>query len=221
MNRRIPLLIFGVVGTAILMSLGFWQLQRMTWKTEILTEIDRRLAEAPVSVPTNPDPVGDKYLQVEVTGLVEQTELHVLTFGDNTPGFRVITAMVLEDGRRILVDRGFVPETQKDAPRVGGVTRAVGSLVWPQETDKYVPDPNLEKNIWFARNVPLMATALNTQEVMLAVSRSSNNEGITPQIASVNISNRHLEYVMTWFSLAVIWIGMTGYALSRIKRKTT
>ena len=221
MNRRITLLIFGLVGTAILMSLGFWQLQRMTWKAGILAEIDTRLAEPPVALPANPDPVADKYLQVEVTGRIVDGELHVLTFGDGGPGFRVIAPMVLEDGRRILVDRGFLQETEKDVERAGGDTTAVGSLVWPQETDKYVPDPNREKNIWFARNVNLMADALETEQVMLAISRSTNNAGITPQRVSVNISNRHLEYVMTWFSLAAIWIGMTGYALWRIKPKTS
>ena len=222
MNRRMIFpLVFGLVGTAILMSLGFWQLQRMTWKVGILAEIDTRLAEAPVDLPALLDPVADKYLQIEASGQIAKRELHVLTFGDGTPGFRVIAPMVLEDGRRILVDRGFLPETQKDVARAGGDITAIGALVWPQETDKYVPDPNLEKNIWFARDVPLMAKTLETEEVMLAISSSTNNEGITPQRVSINISNRHLEYVMTWFSLAVIWIGMTGYALWRIKRKTS
>ena len=222
MNKRMIFpLVFGLVGTAILMSLGFWQLQRMNWKAGILADIDARLAQAPVVLPAAPDQIGDKYLQVEVSGQIEGTELHVLTFGEGTPGFRVIAPMVMDDGRRILVDRGFLPEIEKDAPRVGGDVTAVGALVWPQETDKYVPDPNYEKNIWFARDVPLMATSLETEQVMLAISRSTNNEGIIPQRVSVNISNRHLEYVMTWFSLAVIWIGMTGYALWRIKRKTS
>ena len=221
MNRRISLLIFGFVGTAILMSLGFWQLQRMTWKAGILAEIDARLAEPPVALPIAPDPVADKYLQVEVTGMIEEGELHVLTFGEGGPGFRVIAPMALEGGYRILVDRGFLRESEKDVVRTGGDITAIGSLVWPQETDKYVPDPNIEKNIWFARDVNLMAEALGTDQVMLAISRSSNNDGITPQRVSVNISNRHLEYVMTWFSLAAIWIGMTGYALWRIKPKTS
>ena len=221
MNRRISILTFGIVGTAILMSLGFWQLQRMTWKAGILSEIDARLAEAPVALPEEPSPVSDKYLQVEVKGTINEGELHVLTFGDGGPGFRVIAPMVLDDGRRILVDRGFLSETEKDKSRAGGELTAVGSLVWPQETDKYVPDPNLVKNIWFARDVSLMAEALQTNQVMLAISRSSNNDGITPQRVSINISNRHLEYVMTWFSLAAIWIGMTGYALWRIKPKTS
>ncbi|MGE4612093.1 MAG: SURF1 family protein [Paracoccaceae bacterium] len=221
MNRSMIFpLVFGLVGTVIFLSLGVWQLQRLTWKTAILTEIDMRLAEEPVALPVDLDSVIDKYLQVEVSGVIEPRELHVLTFGDGTPGFRVISTMVLLDGRRILVDRGFLPEIRKTDPRMGGEATALGSLVWPQETDKYVPAPNLEKNIWFARDVPLMAKTLNTEEIMLAISRNSHDEGITPQRVSVNISNRHLEYVMTWFSLAVIWVGMTGYALRRIKHKT-
>lgn len=221
MNKRIPLLIFGLVGSSILISLGIWQYQRMTWKTGILAEIDARLAQTPVALPISLDQVADKYLQVRVTGTVAEGELHVLTFGDGGPGFRVIAPMVLKDGRRILLDRGFVLETEKNVARAGGEVTAIGSLVWPQETDNFVPDPNLKKNIWFARDVDLMADALDTDKVMVAVSRSTNNDGIAPQLASVNITNRHLGYVMTWFSLAVIWIGMTGYALSRIKPKVS
>ncbi len=220
MNRRMIFpIVFGVVGTALFLSLGFWQLQRMNWKAGILADIDERLAAAPIELPATPDPVIDKYLQVEATGEIVDRELHVLTFGENTPGFRVIAPMVLDNGRRILVDRGFIGETEKNAPRSGGAVSAIGSLVWPQETDKYVPDPNLDENIWFARNVPLMAKALDTEEVMLDIGSSNLDEGITPQRVSINISNRHLEYVMTWFSFAVIWVGMTGYALWRIKRK--
>jgi len=220
MNRRMIFpIVFGVVGTALFLSLGFWQLQRMNWKAGILADIDERLAAAPIELPATPDPVVDKYLQVEATGEIVDRELHVLTFGENTPGFRVIAPMVLDDGRRILVDRGFIGETEKNAARLGGAVTAIGSLVWPQETDKYVPDPNLDENIWFARNVPLMAKALDTEEVMLDIGSSNLDEGITPQRVSINISNRHLEYVMTWFSFAVIWVGMTGYALWRIKRK--
>jgi len=221
MNKRIPLLIFGLVGTSILISLGIWQYQRMTWKTSILAEIDARFAQTPVALPILPDPVADKYLQVTVSGTIVEGELHVLTFGDAGPGFRVIAPMVLEDGRRVLLDRGYIMETQKNAARSGGRVTAIGSLVWPQETDSFVPDPNLEKNIWFARDVDLMAETLDTDLVMIAVSSSTNDDGIQPQLVSVNITNRHLGYVMTWFSLAVIWIGMTGYALSRIKPKVS
>lgn len=217
MNRRMIVpLVFGIVGIATFLWLGTWQLQRMTWKADILEQIDTRLAAVPVTLPATPDPVADKYLQVEVSGTLLGDELHVLTFGNGGPGFRIIMVMELDNGRRILVDRGYLPEVAKNSPRAGGAVTAIGALIWPQETDKYVPEPNLEKNIWFARDVELMANTLDTEEVMVAIKQSTLNEGVTPQLPSVNISNRHLEYVMTWYSFAAIWFGMTGYLLWRI-----
>lgn len=221
MNRRMILpLIAGVLGTAILLWLGTWQLQRMTWKQGVLGAIDARLAMPAVAIPADPDPVADKYLQVNLSGMLEPRELHVLGFGNGGPGFRVIAAMVLNDGRRILVDRGFILETAKNALRGGGAVIATGSMIWPQETDKYIAPPDRAKNIWFARNVPLMAKELGTLPLMVALHQSNNTQGITPQIPSINIANRHLEYVLTWYGLAIIWFGMTGYLLWRIKRET-
>jgi len=219
-RRMIFPLVFGIVGTAILLSLGTWQVFRLQWKTQILHEIATRLASDPVALPENSDPVGDKYLRVMADGVIGAEELHVLAYGNGGPGFKVIAPMALDNGRRVLLDRGFMPETAKNTARTGGVANVVGVLVWPQETDGFVPAPNLDKNIWFARDVELMAKALNTEPVMISVTDSTLTEGITPQAVSVNIANRHLEYVLTWYSMAIIWIGMTVYFLWRIKHGT-
>ena len=79
----------------------------------------------------------------------------------------MIVPLRLADGRRILLDRGFVPIGEKDAPRRLGPIAVEGSLAWPQETDRYTSPPDREKNIWFARDVPLMAEALGTAPVLL------------------------------------------------------
>lgn len=221
MNRRMMgAAVFGIFGTAVFLVLGTWQLQRLEWKTALLEGIETRLAMAPVAIPQNPDPVADKYLQVEISGVIAGEELHVLTFGESGPGFRVISAMTLDDGRRILVDRGYVRESAKNAPRSGGEVQATGSLIWPQETDKYIPAPEVETNTWFARDVPLMARTLNTEQIMVDILDSSLNEGVAPQTVSINIHNRHLEYVLTWYGFAAIWFGMTAYLIWRIKQKT-
>ena len=221
MIRRMAIpLFFGLTGAAILFALGTWQLSRWQWKTDLLAGIASRLEQPAVALPANPDPVADKYLQVTASGVIEPTELHVLTSGDLGPGFKVISPMVLEDGRRILIDRGYIGETEKNTPRKGGPATVTGALVWPDETDSFVPAPNLERNIWFARDVELMADTLKTEPVMISVTATDNTGGILPQPVSINISNRHMEYVLTWYSMAIIWIGMTGYAVWRIKRQT-
>jgi surfeit locus 1 family protein len=220
-RRMIAPLLFGIVGVAILVSLGVWQVQRLAWKTAILDEISTRLAAEAVPVPPDPSPTVDAYRKVEAEGEIGPGELHVYT--SNPPqgvGYRVIVPLKLADGRSILLDRGFVPIAAKDAPRHLGPIRVEGALVWPQETDSFTDAPDRETNIWFARDVPLMAEALGTVPVMLVTATSNDPAAPTPMPVSVNISNDHLQYAVTWFLLAVVWAGMTAYLLWRIKRRT-
>ncbi len=219
-RRMIAPLVFGIVGVAILVSLGVWQVHRLAWKTAILDQIAARLAADPVPVPAVPTPAADAYLRVAVDGTIGPGELHVYTTSaDGVVGYRVIAPLTLADGRTILLDRGFVPIEAKDAARPVGAVHVEGNLAWPQETDFFTAAPDREKNIWFARDVPLMAEALGTLPVMLVVAVRDDPKAPEPMPVTVNIPNDHLQYAITWFLLAAVWAGMTGYLLWRIKRR--
>ena len=219
-RRMIAPLLFGIFGVAVLVWLGVWQVHRLAWKTAILAEIDARLAAAPVAVPADPDPVRDRYLRVAAKGVIEPGELDVYTsVPERGVGYRVIVPLAMDDGRRILLDRGFVPIGEKDAPRHLGPIAVAGTLAWPDETDRFTSPPDRAKNIWFARDVPLMAQALGTAPVMLVTATSDDPAAPLALPQTVNIPNDHLQYAITWFGLAVVWAVMTGYLLYRIKRR--
>ncbi len=220
-RRMIVPLLFGLLGAAILIGLGIWQVQRLAWKQGILAQIEARLGDTPVPLPDAPDPVADRYLPVAVQGRFVGDETFVLTSDREAgPGFRVIAGFETDSGRRILIDRGFLPEDQGRVARVGGAHAIVGTLHWPDETDSFTPPPDAVRNLWFARDVPAMARALRTEEV-LVVARSQTGDGITPlPVDTAGIANNHLSYAITWFSLAVVWLGMTVLLLWRIRRRT-
>lgn len=221
-RRMIVPLIFGIVGVAILASLGSWQLRRLAWKTEILAEIAARL-EAPAGpVPATADPEADRYLRVRASGEILPGEIHVYTSAPpRGVGYRVIVPLRLADGRSLLLDRGFVPIDEKEAPRHLGAITVEGNLDWPRETDSlFTAAPDLAKNIWFARDVPAMAAALRTEPLLLVTSASDDPAAPQPLPVTVNLPNDHLGYALTWFGLALVWAGMTGYLLWRIKRRT-
>jgi surfeit locus 1 family protein len=213
-------LVFGVLGTAILLALGIWQVQRLAWKNEVVALIGARMAAAPGDLPVAPTEAEHEYLRVAAAGALEPGELHVYTSAPpRGVGYRVIAPLRLEDGRVVLLDRGFVPIADKDAPRPPGPIRVEGSLLWPDETDGFTSPPDREKNIWFARDVPLMAEALGTEPVMVVAAATDDPAGPMPIPPGVNIRNDHLEYAVTWFSLAAVWALMTVYLLWRIKRR--
>ena len=212
-------ILLGVIGTSILLALGFWQLQRLDEKLGILAEIDARLEALPTRLPETPSPDTARYQKVEAEGRLTGPEIHVLTSRKSDgPGFRVIRKLTTEDGRTVMVDLGFVREAEKDAARDESDIFIAGNLHWPDETDSYTPAPNLDRNIWFARDVELMAEHLGSDPVLVVARSTIPAQNVDPMPVTVAIPNNHLEYAITWFSLAAVWIGMTVYLLWRINR---
>ncbi|MFY0311651.1 SURF1 family protein [Leisingera sp. D0M16] len=219
MRRVIFLLIISGAGLAVLIGLGTWQLQRKAWKEGILATIEERIAGAAAqALPEALDPEADKYRPVRLDGEIGADELHVLTsIKDIGPGYRVISPFTLEDGRRVLIDRGFVPAKDKQADRLAGPAAIEGNIHWPQETDSYTPAPDLAANIWYARDADRMAEQLGTEPVMIVLRSNPEGEaGLRPvPVSTSGIPNDHLQYAITWFSLAIIWAVMTLYFLRR------
>jgi surfeit locus 1 family protein len=219
-RRMIVPLVFGLLGVAVLVALGLWQVQRLAWKTGMLARIEATLAVEPVAVPAAPDPEADQYRRVRAAGTLGAEELHVYTsVPPHGAGYRVIAPLALADGRRVLLDRGFVPIGEKDAVRHRGGIAVEGALFWPDETDGFTSPPDREKNIWFARDVPLMAAALDTEPVMIVTETSDDPAAPLPQPVTPNLPNDHLGYAITWFGLAAVWAAMTGWLLWRLARR--
>ena len=54
LKRLAFVLLVSLAGTAVLLSLGKWQLDRLNWKQDILDAMTSRISAVPVSVPPNP-----------------------------------------------------------------------------------------------------------------------------------------------------------------------
>ena len=220
MRRMLFLIVVGIAGCSVLVALGVWQVRRLAWKEGLLAEMESRIADEPQGLPAVPDADSDRYLPVWVAGNFGEGELRVLVSDRRRgAGYRVIAPFETRDGRRILVDRGFVPVAAAEWPRGSGGVELSGHLHWPRETDSYTPAPDVRTGIWFARDVPAMAAAMDTEPVLL-VAASRTDPGIMPMpVNTAAIPNDHFEYAVTWFSLAAIWAAMSGYFLWRTRAR--
>ena len=222
-------IVLGVCGVAVLCFLGAWQVQRLAWKEGLIADLEARASAAPVAVPSAPDATRDNYLRVTATGLIEPVEIDILTSIKNIgPGFRIVAPMVLDDGRRILVDLGFVPEAVKDLetrtnslrqPGEPVSAKVTGVLYWPQP-DGLAPEPDKGRDMWFAWDLPAMATALNTEQLMVvAAEHGLAPRWPMPRPPGVDLPNNHLEYAITWFGLAIVWTIMSiAWLRSELRR---
>lgn len=221
-SRRIAfVLVIGLGGVALLSALGFWQTQRLFWKLDLIAELEARQAEPAIALTGDERPEVDNFRNaVAVGAFTNDPPARFLTSERPTgPGYRYIHVFELADGRRILVDRGYVPDRVTPAAPPEGETRVIGALHWPREKTAFTPHPDLTAGRWFARDTPKLAAALDAEPVLLVVSRPATDDPTAlwpkPIPPSVDLPNNHLGYAVTWFSLALIWAAMTAILLLR------
>jgi len=104
-----------------------------------------------------------------------------------------------------------------------GQVQVAGNLHWPDDRNSATPENDVAGNTWFARDVVQMAAQLQTRPLLVVARQISPAEaGVTPlPVDSSAIPNDHLNYAITWYSLAVVWAAMTLYFLWRNRRPKT
>jgi surfeit locus 1 family protein len=207
-------LVIGLGGIVVLLWLGFWQLDRLEWKLEIIRDIDVRVAADPVPLPSAPNPDADNYLSVIMQGAATGEEIRFLDSGTAAgTGHHIISAFVTADGRRVMLDQGLLPLYEDEGVALTAEVTVQGNLIWPDDISRQAAI----EDEWYARDVAAMAQALGTEPLLVALYAASQyDERLTPlAVDTRNIKNDHLEYAITWFLLSVVWFSMTGFYVVR------
>lgn len=222
MRRYFFPVLMGIVGTGVLLSLGFWQVQRLDWKRGILHEIETQIAAPAIALPESPTEAELEYRAVTFHGTPTGRELHVLSSGTSAgTGYRVISAVTTDEGPTIMVDLGVMPLEAKSAAPDLTPAEILGNLLWPDDQTSSTPAPDLAKGIWFARDVAPMAEALGAEPILVVLRQASHYDPrVTPvPVDTSGIKNDHREYAITWILLAAVWTAMSLWLIFRIARR--
>ncbi|MGA0597923.1 SURF1 family protein [Enterovirga sp. CN4-39] len=216
------------IALAILVTLGYWQLERKAWKEDLLAAINSRAFGAAVAAPAERDwpswsPAQDEFRRVRLTGTFlhdREIQLHGLAEerrGQPLQGFYVFTPLQRPDGSIVMVNRGFVPtalrkpESRAEAQPAGEVS-VTGLLRNPEQRGWFVPANNPQRDQWFVRSIGEMAQARGLGRVAPFYVDADNtpNPGGWPRGGQtrINLPNDHLHYALTWFGLALTLIGV-------------
>ena len=222
LRRMIIPALFGLLGTAILVALGLWQLDRAGQKAALIAEMEQRIFEAPTDLPAAPRAEDHRYLPVRTEGRFLSEHVFVLSAQRaHGPGFHLLQAFETDEGRRILVERGFLPEAARAGLALGDgqAAQLVGNLHWPRDIDRHTPDYDATRNLAFGRDVDELAGLLGTEPLLLVLRASEPApQGLTPvPVHDVSIPDPHLGYAVQWFLMAMAWAGMTVFFLWRIR----
>jgi surfeit locus 1 family protein len=234
--RRLYILLgFSFLGLLILIALGLWQLERLEWKRQLLSGLEQALsAETPPLGLSEAEDLMRRdpartHLRVKVKGAFDHSEERLLFWVvGREVGWRLITPLITRDGRIVLVDRGFLPDSlklreQRPESLISGETELTGLLKRPAKPGFFIPRNRPQENVWYAVDVPAMLASMTLRpglsasaylvEALPSSTAQSWPRPVPPDPGA--IPNNHLQYALTWFALAVVLAVMTGLVLRR------
>lgn len=228
------MLVLGTIAFALLIALGSWQVQRLHWKNELVAQIAERTQAQPLplsEMEVKFRATGDvDYWPVTLSGTFQHAgERHFFATWEGQSGFYVYTPLRLEDGRYVLVNRGFVPYDLKDAARrpagqTTGTVEVVGLARNPlaEKPSSLVPENDLAKNVFYWKDRDAMAATAGLPEGAVVLpffvdAGKAPNEGGLPigGVTMIDMPNNHLQYAVTWYGLAAALLGVMGAWLLR------
>ena len=203
---------FIIIIILLLIALGFWQIQRLEWKNELLSKIEDNYNNKFIDFPFLDDTSQYEYMQSEIRGnyLLDKL-MYFYKFNLNgDSGFNIVIPFKTLNDNMVYIDNGWI--SYKDKEQLGtsfiDASEAVnlsGVLIFKKNRKSFTPKNDYNNNIWYL---------LNTDEMDLIHNFSSSNyvlklvdqkyfEEFLIEFKPTNINNNHLQYAITWFLMAL------------------
>jgi surfeit locus 1 family protein len=239
--------IAALLALGILVGLGSWQVSRLAWKNGLVAQVEQRTRAPAIPLPGREawprmSAARDDYRKVTVTGRfrheAEAYLYHVA--GDSRQadrsrpqgqGYFVLTPLVTAAGDTVLVNRGFVPTDRRDpatraAGQVEGEVSVTGLIRYPEERGLFAAPDDPARRTFYTRDLAVIGRSLGLDPAGTAP--FSVDADATPVPGGLPVggetrlvfANRHFEYALTWFGLALTLVGVFGaYAFQRLRRR--
>ena len=187
----------------MLLSLGSWQLYRLNWKLNLLSEIENSLKNDPVEF----SKVNKKnYLRIKTSGTIDfNKQIYLYNLNESgKPGFEVINPVII-DNENYLINRGWIPFDKKDKPEVNLINESniIGTLKLQHKASTFKPDNDINKNYWFTLNREDIFKYTGKKFSDYVIYLNGDYKLPKPKVITANISNNHKKYAITWFSMAI------------------
>ena len=210
-NKLTTFLMFSSIAIIILISLGTWQLERLRWKTEIISSINNHISLPPIEINTSiiNDIKNYNYRRIKLNGyyLYDKYITIYSKVLNGKVGRHLIVPFKTQFGY-IIINRGFIPEDYKVDPSLVKHSKEVsinGIIKFQQKINYFTPKNNLINNEWYYVNLDEISTYFNISlnDFYLIEEHNYKNKYPVGSQFYLNIPNDHLQYAITWFSLAI------------------
>lgn len=217
------LIIFTIAVIAILFALGIWQLARLKVKNQIIESLKERIIQNPLDGLSNHSNTADLYKKYILKGKFLSNK-NILLYRarpdvSERHGYYLLTPFQTLDNKFVLIARGWIAKSNIDnlqAMTQTNFSDEIMGITLPTEKPLWLIQSSDTKNIWFTLDINGIARYLNLNlenYYIFQINHTNLPNIIKPmnQQLLLNIHNKHLEYAITWFSLAFCVIILIFY----------
>ena len=203
MKNKLLFSVFVYFIILILLSLGFWQLYRLNWKLDLISEIENSLKKTPIELSK-----ADKknFLRIKTSGKIDfDKQIYLYNLNDNgNPGFEVINPIIV-DNKNFLINRGWINFDQKEKSEINlfDETNIIGTLKLQTKANSFKPKNNIDENYWFTLNRDDIFSYTGKKFSKYIIYLNGDYKTPEPKVITADISNNHKKYAITWFSMAI------------------
>ena len=187
----------------VLISLGTWQLVRLNWKTELISQIETSLKDNPVNLSSA---TIKNYLKIKTIGTIDfEKQIYIYNLNKKgKPGFEVISPLKVEN-QNYLLNRGWISFDQKNSKIVNRIdeNNIIGILRKQIKANRFKPENDILNNYWFTLDREDIFKFTGKKFSPFIIYLSNKNGLPIPRVIDANISNNHKKYAITWFSLSI------------------
>lgn len=201
-----------VVTVVLFVFLGMWQLRRHDEKVALRDAVVAAIETSAVPIEQIPD---GAFARVSISGVFDaSTQMRAVRSRDGESGYEVLTALILDGGGALLVDRGWVGI---DAADPVPPTRIDGEgILWPPQGGS-IPEEFPE---FVSRIDPAVVAAFFEYEVrseyLILTVQDSPFDLKAPEVGEVSLGP-HRGYAAQWFLFA--GVVLVGYPIL-LKRRS-
>tara|TARA_X000001036_G_scaffold68436_1_gene59434 strand:+ start:3732 stop:4385 length:654 start_codon:yes stop_codon:yes gene_type:complete len=203
--RNISFSIFVFFSILLFCSLGTWQVYRLQWKLDLISEIKNGLNSEPVFY-SNVDVIN--YQKVKFNGIFNfEKQIYLYSLNSKgTPGYDLITPIKINSNEILLVNRGWIKKDLKGNKSINNIksNSFEGIIKKISKPNPFKPENDIKNNIWYSLKLEDLEnfTGYKLNNFVLFLQNNQNNL-VKNKVVSPDLPNNHLKYAITWYSVAL------------------
>ena len=207
LNKAFLFQLFVIFFITLFCALGTWQLYRLQWKLELISEITSGLDSKPIEYSNS---IKKNYQRVTSKGKFNfDDQIYLYSLNEKgKPGYDVITPFSTNKNEKVLINRGWIERELKGNLDINSKTnseqRIVGLLRKIYKPNMFKPSNDTVNNVWFSINLEELKEVTGEQFNEFVIFLEDNQAKTPlPKKISIDVPNNHLKYAITWYAISI------------------